>query len=58
MKTLGYIATMLFCSALFISCSNTDTDEELQLLIDNQELFADDTGNDPPPIPPPDPGAG
>ena len=47
---------MLLCSSLFIACSNTDTDEELQLLIDNQELFADDTGEKPPPPPPPDPG--
>jgi len=46
---------MLLCSTQFISCSNTETDEDLQLY-ENQELFADDTGDDPPPPPPTDPG--
>lgn len=45
-------------STLFISCSNTETDEELQMQIDNQEFRADDTGNDgTPPITPPPPGS-
>ena len=50
---------MLF-SALFISCSNTETDEELQSLIDSQEIKAGDSGDDgvlpitPPPPPPPE----
>ena len=46
---------MLLCSTLFISCSNTETDEDLQLY-ENQEFFADDTRDDPPPPPPTDPG--
>ena len=58
MKTFKFISAMLLCSSLFIACSNTDTDEELQLLIDNQELFADDTRENPPSPTPPDPGAG
>lgn len=55
MKSKYFITALLLCSALFISCTNTDTDEELQLLIDNQEFVADDTGNEPPPPPPKDP---
>lgn len=48
---------MLF-STLFISCSNNETDEDLQMHINNQELRADDTGGDgnPPPPPTPPPG--
>mgnify|MGYP006928346895 FL=1 len=47
---------MLF-STLFISCSNNETDEDLQMHIDNQELSADDSGGvgTPPPLPT-DPG--
>ncbi|PHQ55208.1 MAG: hypothetical protein COC16_05610 [Lutibacter sp.] len=55
MKSKYFITALLLCSALFISCTNTDTDEELQLLIDNQEFVADDTGEYPPPPMPPDP---
>ena len=40
-------------STLFISCSNTETVEDLQMHIDNQELRAEDTGNDGNPPPPP-----
>ena len=45
-------------STLFMSCSNTETDEELQLF-ENQEFFAEDIGGDgnPLPIPPPPPGS-
>ncbi len=52
------MALMLY-STLFISCSNTETDEELQMHIDNQELRAEDTGGvgTPPNIPPPPPGS-
>jgi len=47
---------MLF-STLFISCSNNETDEDLQMHIDNQELIADDSGGGGnPPVPPTDPG--
>lgn len=51
------MALMLY-STFFISCSNTETDEELQMHIDNQELRADDTGGvgTPPPPPTPPPG--
>jgi len=55
MKSISFILAMLLCSTQFISCSNTETDEDLQLY-ENQELFADDTGDDPPPPPPTDPG--
>jgi hypothetical protein len=58
MKSIHFITALLLCSTLFISCSNTDTDEELQQLIDNQEFFADDTGVEPPPPPPEDPENG
>jgi hypothetical protein len=54
MKSIRFITALLLCSTLFISCSNTDTDEELQQLIDNQEFFAEDTGEIPPPPPPPE----
>ncbi|MDT8416645.1 MAG: hypothetical protein RQ864_02450 [Lutibacter sp.] len=45
-------------STLFISCSNTEIVEDLQMHIDNQELRADDTGGvgTPPPPPTPPPG--
>lgn len=46
---------MLLYSTLFISCSNTETDEDLKLY-ENEEFFAEDTGEDPPPPPPVDPG--
>jgi len=55
MKSIRFILAMLLCSTLFISCSNTETDEDLQLY-ENQEFFADDTRDDPPPPPPTDPG--
>ena len=48
---------MLLCSALFISCTNTETDEDLQLY-ENQDFFADDSGGGDNPVPPPtDPDA-
>ena len=59
MKLIRYIPAILLCSTLFISCSNTETDEELQMLINNKETFQNDTGNDPlPPTPPKDPKNG
>ena len=58
MKSIKFISALLLCSTLFMSCSNTETDEDLQLLIDSQELIADDTGEDPPPQPPVDPENG
>mgnify|MGYP007027668644 CR=1 FL=1 len=57
MKSIKYLAVLMLFSTLFISCSNNETDEDLQMHIDNQELRADDTGNDgTPPPPPTDPG--
>ena len=57
MKLMRFIPVLLLCSTLFISCSNTETDEELQMLIDNQEIKANDSGGvgTPPIIPPPPP---
>lgn len=41
-------------SNLFIACSNTQSDEELQMIINNQENRADDTGGqENPPVKPP-----
>ena len=58
MKSIRFISAMLLCSTLFISCSNTETDEDLQLY-ENQEFVADDTGGvgTPPITPPPPPGS-
>lgn len=55
MKSIRFIAALLLCSTLFISCSNTETDEELQLY-ENQNFFAVDSGGDenPPDEPPKD----
>ena len=40
-------------SNLFIACSSTDNDDELQLVIDQHGTCATDTGEDPlPPTPP------
>jgi hypothetical protein len=55
MKSIRFILAMLLYSTLFISCSNTETDEDLKLY-ENEEFFAEDTGEDPPPPPPVDPG--
>ncbi|NEW78746.1 MAG: hypothetical protein GZ086_04840 [Gelidibacter sp.] len=52
MKLTRFMPVLLLCSTLFISCSNTKTDEELQMLINNQKIMAIDTGENPP-IPPP-----
>ncbi|MCF6168214.1 hypothetical protein [Lutibacter sp.] len=59
MKLIRLIPVLLLCSNLFISCNDTETDEELQMLIDNQEIVADDSGGDinPPSPPPPPPGS-
>lgn len=46
---------MLF-STLFISCSNNESDEELQMHIDNNEMRAEETGGDD--TPPDDPESG
>jgi len=57
-KSIQFIAAILLLSTILTSCSNTDTDEELQLF-QEQELFADDTGGDePPPLPLPTPPPG
>lgn len=54
-KSIRVILAMLLFSLSYISCTNNETDEDLQLF-QNQELFADDTGgNDNPPPPPDDP---
>jgi len=55
MKLIRFMPVLLLCSTLFISCSNTETDEDLQMLIDNKVTLADDSGGDinPPPTPPP-----
>ena len=46
----------MLCSNLFISCSNNESDEELQALIDLQKIAEiGDTGELPPPPPPDDP---
>ena len=57
MKSIKYLAAFMLFSTLFISCSNNETDEDLQMHIDNQELSADDSGGvgTPPPLPT-DPG--
>ncbi len=56
-KPIKIIAALILLSALFTSCTKTDSDEDLQLY-QRQELFADDTGGgeNPPPPPPPPPG--
>lgn len=47
----------MLCSTLFVSCSNTDTDEELQMQLDYQEFQdVDSGGGEDPPIHPTDPG--
>jgi hypothetical protein len=56
MKSMKFFTAILLFSTLFLSCSNSDTDEELQILINNQKTFAEDTGTYPvPPTPPVDP---
>jgi len=46
---------LMLCSTLFISCSNNDSDDEIQTLIDEQEKRAD--GGDGTEVSPPvDPG--
>lgn len=56
MKFTRIFTAILLCSIFMISCTNTNTDEELQLLIDQKELIKADGGNAPPPPPNPDPG--
>lgn len=57
MKALKYIAALMLCSTLFVSCSNTETDEELQMHLDYQEFQNVDSGGaETPPIHPTDPG--
>lgn len=53
MKLIRFISAILLCSTLFISCSNTETDEELQMLIENQKTTVDDSGGEKIPIPQP-----
>lgn len=57
MKSIKIFAAIILFTPIFLSCSNSETDEELQILINNQKTFADDSGNDPlPPTPPTKPG--
>ncbi|MHB1108444.1 MAG: hypothetical protein ACYCZ2_18965 [Lutibacter sp.] len=57
MKSIKIFAAIILFTPLFLSCSNSETDEELQIIIENQETFADDSGTDPlPPTPPTKPG--
>ncbi|PKP10962.1 MAG: hypothetical protein CVU08_13230 [Bacteroidetes bacterium HGW-Bacteroidetes-3] len=59
MKSIKIFAAIILFTPIFLSCSNSETDEELQILINNQENFQSDTGTDPlPPIPPKDPKNG
>lgn len=54
MKSIRFIAALLLCGTLFISCSNNETDEDLQLY-ENQEFVANDSGGDAnPPVKPPE----
>ncbi|UMB53916.1 hypothetical protein MKD41_00185 [Lutibacter sp. A64] len=58
MKTIKFISVLMLCSTLFISCTNNESDEEMQSLIDLQKIAEDgDAGEDPivlsPPPPPP-----
>jgi len=56
MKIIKFIAVLILCSNLFISCSKNESDEELQALIDLQKIAEiGDTGELPPPPPPDDP---
>ena len=43
----------MLCSLMFTSCTNTELDEDVQLY-QNQEMFANDFGEDENPPPPPD----
>jgi len=53
MKLIKYLMIVALFSNLFIACSSTDNDDELQLVIDQHGTFATDTGEDPlPPTPP------
>ena len=54
MKFTRIFAAILLCSIFMISCTNTNTDEELQLLLDQKELI-NAGGNAPPPPPSGDP---
>jgi len=54
MKLIRFIPALLLCSTLFISCTNTDT-EDLQLLKKNQMHFVGDNGNPTTPPPPSNP---
>ncbi|MFZ2283295.1 MAG: hypothetical protein WAV86_05420 [Lutibacter sp.] len=57
MKSIKNFAAIILFTPIFLSCSNSDTDEELQILINHQKTFAEDTGTYPlPPIPPTKPG--
>jgi hypothetical protein len=55
MKSIKFIMALMLCSTLFISCSNNDSDEEMQTLLELQEIAEEgDSGENPPP-PPTDP---
>ena len=55
MKIIKHIAALILCSNLFISCTNNESDEEMQTLIDIRKISYDsDIGENPPP-PPDDP---
>lgn len=53
MKSIKIFAAIILFTSIFLSCSNSETDEELQILINNQKTFAEDTGTYPVPPPPP-----
>ncbi len=53
MKAIRIFSAILLCSLFLMSCTNTSTDEELQLILDNKELIKAE--GDKPPPPPPDP---
>ena len=55
MKLIKYFIAILLFAPIFLSCSNSETDEELQMLINNQENFQSDTGEWPLPPTPPSP---
>jgi len=54
-KSIKFIAALMLFSSIVASC--TDSDEDLQLF-QEQETFADDTGDQPNPPPPPIPPPG
>lgn len=58
-KSLKCIVFLMFCSILFISCTDLDEDDDLYLN-KNQPVLTSDSGEDgtPPPPPPPPQGDG